>query len=85
MKQGLQVEKSYYQLVTVGGWYRDEDGHPWRRRSVRMIAEGALLPMNVVRGSLVNVRPDEVKRAPAAVYRCGLAFFIPAGKIAEVL
>jgi CRISPR-associated protein Csm4 len=85
VQSGLQAENSYYQFVTVGGWYRDEDGHPWRRRSVRMIAEGALLPVSAVKGGLVNVRPDQVQRGPATVYRSGLAFFVPAGKIAEVL
>lgn len=78
---------SFYQFVTVGGWYKDEAGHPWRRRSVRMAAEGALLPVETARGKLVNVRPEDgaITRGPMAVYRCGLAFLIPAGKLAEVV
>jgi len=82
----LQAGKSLYQLVTVGGWYKDATGHPWRRRSVRMVAEGALLPATA-RGTFINVRPQDpaIKTGPQAVYRYGLAFLVPAGKLAEVV
>jgi len=82
----LQTSSSYYQFVTVGGWYRDANGHPWRRRSLRLIAEGALLPVAQARGRLVDVRPQDgaIPPNPDKVYRSGLAFFIPAGKLAEV-
>lgn len=83
--QGLQAEKSAYQLVTIGGWCQDDDGHAWRRRSVRMLAEGALLP-SVVRGGLIDVRPQAVPQFDhRAVYRNGFAFLIPAGRLAEAL
>jgi CRISPR-associated protein Csm4 len=80
----LQAEKSLYQFVTVGGWYKDANGHPWRRRSARMVAEGALLPASA-NGMLLNVRPQDaaVHPEPPAVYRYGLAFLVPAGKLAE--
>jgi CRISPR type III-A-associated RAMP protein Csm4 len=82
----LQAEKSLYQFVTVGGWYKDVTGHPWRRRSTRMVAEGARLPVTA-QGTLVNVRPQDkaIQADPQAVYRYGLAFLIPAGKLAEVI
>lgn len=82
----LQASGSFYQFVTVGGWYKDESGHPWRRRSVRMIAEGALLPIEKAHGKLVDVHPDDkaVTQGPSNIYRYGFAFFIPAGKLAEV-
>jgi CRISPR type III-A-associated RAMP protein Csm4 len=80
----LQAKKSLYQFVTVGGWYKDANGHPWRRRSARMAAEGALLPASA-NGMLLDVRPQDaaVHSEPPAVYRYGLPFFVPAGKLAE--
>jgi CRISPR type III-A-associated RAMP protein Csm4 len=82
----LQTGAGFYQFVTVGGWYKDHSGHPWRRRSVRMIAEGALLPIENTHGKLVDVHPDDeaITQGPPNVYRYGLAFFISAGKLAEV-
>ena len=80
--QGLLAERSTYQLVTVGGWCQDDDGHAWRRASVRILAEGALLPSSV-RGQLVDVRPQTVPQfARRPVYRNGFAFLIPAGGLA---
>jgi CRISPR-associated protein Csm4 len=82
---GLQAERSAYRLVTVGGWCVDDGGHAWRRRSVRLVAEGALLPASV-RGGLVDVRPlrpEAWHGALRPVYRNGLAFLIPAGKLVE--
>jgi len=84
---GLQAERSAYQMVTVGGWCQDYQGHPWRRRAVRLVAEGALLPVNVVQGKLVDVRPQNVQpwNGPQAIYRYGFAFMIPGGKLVEAL
>lgn len=82
---GLQVEHSAYKLVTVGGWCEDDEGHPWRRRAVRLVAEGALLPAGA-RGRLVDVRPEKPeawKGSMRPVYRSGLAFLTPAGKLVE--
>ena len=39
----LQADCSAYKLVTVGGWCVDDKGHPWRRQSVRLIAEGSVI------------------------------------------
>lgn len=85
--QGLQAPQSTYQLVTVGGWCQDDEGHHWRRRAVRMLAEGAVLPASA-RGGLVDVRPvkpEEWLGPQRPVYRSGLAFLIPAGRLAEAV
>jgi CRISPR type III-A-associated RAMP protein Csm4 len=82
---GLQGPSSAYRLVTVGGWCVDNEGHAWRRRSVRLVAEGALLPA-AARGRLVDVRPlkPEAWRGPLRpVYRNGRAFLVPAGRLVE--
>ena len=83
----LQSDGAAYQLKTVGGWCTDDTGQAWRRRMVRLVAEGALLP-NVARarGKLVDVRPDKVSQFTArAVYRYGLPFFIAAGRLEVVV
>lgn len=82
--RGLQNENSAYALVRVGGWCEDPNGNHWRRRAVRLVAEGALLPGGA-RGALVNVRPENVAWAgpERPVYRYGLAFAIPAGRLWE--
>ncbi len=87
IEHGLKAEDSAYQLVSVGGWCQDDKGHAWRRRTVRLVAEGAILPMAACRGGLVNVRPEKVQPwvGPPNVYRYGIPFFIPAGKLAEVV
>lgn len=82
---GLQASESAYKLVTVGGWCQDDEGHPWRRRSVRLIAEGAILPTQI-KGSLIDVRPVDVPQFKTRpVYRYALPYFIPAGQLVEAL
>lgn len=81
----LQASYSAYRLTVVGGWCQDDQGHAWRRRSVRMVEEGALLPSSA-RGRLVDVRPQNAAhwQGPSRpVIRCGLAFMIKAGKLVE--
>jgi CRISPR-associated protein Csm4 len=81
----LQEERSAYRLVTVGGWCEDDEGHPWRRRAVRLVAEGALLSARA-RGGVVDVKPEKPEAWRGLlrpVYRSGLAFLIPAGQLAE--
>ena len=83
----LQNEHSAYRLTTVGGWCQDESGRAWRRRTVRMVEEGALLPSQV-RGALVDVRPQEVEGWAGSLHpviRSGLAFLVPAGALGEEL
>lgn len=82
--RGLQNEHSAYALTRVGGWCEDANGNGWRRRAVRLVAEGAILPAGA-KGRLVDVRPENVAWAgpERPVYRCGLAFTTPAGKLWE--
>jgi CRISPR type III-A-associated RAMP protein Csm4 len=85
LAQALQAPESAYRMVTVGGWCEDEAGQHWRRRAVRLLAEGALLPAGV-RGQLIDVRPLNLEawRGPQRpVYRSGWPFLVPAGKLAE--
>ena len=80
---GLQSSESAYKFVLVGGWCQDENGHPWRRRNVRLVAEGALLP-GCVKGGLVDVRPLSVPQfMNRPVYRYAIPYLIPAGKLVE--
>ena len=81
----LQQDGAAYRFVSIGGWCTDDSGRPWRRRVVRMVAEGALVPNALsARGQLVDARPLGVPAfAERAVYRFGLPFFIPAGQLAE--
>jgi CRISPR-associated protein Csm4 len=76
----LKRDGTAYRLVTVGGWCTDDDGHPWRRAMVRLIAEGAVIAdVADARGKLVDVRPAKVAQFEhRAVYRFGLPFFVPA-------
>ncbi|MCC7163661.1 MAG: type III-A CRISPR-associated RAMP protein Csm4 [Anaerolineae bacterium] len=77
----LQQDGAAYRLVTIGGWCADDAGHAWRRRMVRMVAEGAIVPnVTAARGKLVEVRPEGIPEFQTrSVYRYGIPFFVPAG------
>lgn len=81
----LQRDGAAYRLVTIGGWCTDDAGHAWRRRSVRMLAEGAIIPdVLSAQGKLVAVQPDNVPEFQTRnVFRYGIPFFVPAGKFVE--
>lgn len=81
----LQAHGAAYRLVNVGGWCTDDAGHAWRRRSVRMLAEGAILPdIAAAHGKLVVAQPEDIPEfRTRAVYRYGFPFFVQAGKFAE--
>lgn len=73
----LRRPESAYKLVTVGGWCQDEAVHPWRRKRVRLVAEGACLGWdNPISGQIVDVTPATqiAKFNGRKVYRYGLAF-----------
>lgn len=77
----LRAAQAAYELEVVAGWCQDDAGHPWRRKRVRMVKEGARLGWpGYVPGAVVDVRPANVpqfKERP--VYRWGLAFPVAAG------
>jgi CRISPR type III-A-associated RAMP protein Csm4 len=78
----LQAENAAYKLVTVRGWCQDDAGHPWRRKQVRLVAEGAYLGWpGQPPGNLVDVTPTGVGvfDGERKVYRFGLAFPVKAG------
>jgi CRISPR-associated protein Csm4 len=79
----LQHSRAAYRLVKVGGWCTDDAGQAWRRRMVRLVAEGALIPdVTQARGKLVEVQPDNVPQfAARKVYRYGIPFFLPAERL----
>ena len=74
----LQIKGASYQLVNVPGWCLDDDLHPWRRRRVRMVAEGSVLGYDGGHaGYLVDVKPKgapQAKFGKRGVYRYGYAF-----------
>ncbi len=77
----LRADQAAYKLVTVRGWCHDDDGHPWRRRQVRLVAEGAYLGWpGSPPGQLVDVTPAEVGNFEQGrrVYRYGWAFPVKA-------
>lgn len=81
----LKDQSSAYALEVVGGWCTDETGQAWRRRSVRMVSEGALLPAGNLVGKAVDVRPEAWYGPIHPVWRVGYAFFIPARKLVEAV
>lgn len=73
----VQQENTAYKLVTVKGWCNDDTGHPWRRKRVRLITEGAYLRWPGHHpGHLVDITPqtDKATFNQRRVYRYGLAF-----------
>lgn len=82
----LADKDAAFSLVTVGGWCRDDAGHPWRRKRIRLLAEGARLPWRGrAPGRVVDVTP-EGPQEPARfnnsrrVWRYGMAFPVAAGR-----
>ncbi len=82
--QTLRQPHSAYRLTNVGGWCVDDSQHGWRRRAVRMVAEGSVIGADAV-GQLVDVTPNKPKNwqdditpwsfsSSRRVYRWGYAF-----------
>ncbi len=81
----LRAAQAAYKLTTVAGWCNDDAGHPWRRKRVRLVNEGAYLGWpGHIPGRLVDLTPEGVGffKDNRRVYRYGLAF--PVGSEAEV-
>lgn len=70
----LQVPRSAYSFVSVGGWCQDDNGKPWRRRTVRLVAAGSCIGLPAT-GCVVDVTPERVMSRP--VYRFGRSFVLP--------
>jgi CRISPR-associated protein Csm4 len=73
----LRAPQAAFRLETVAGWCLDDANKPWRRRRVRLVAEGAYLGWpGSTPGRLVDVTPEGAGdfRGGRRVYRYGLAF-----------
>lgn len=79
VEEGL-VERSKYKLIKRSGWISSPSVGSLRKKSVRMMVEGSILPANgrPFKGSLVDVTPE--KMTAHEVYRNGLAFEVSAKK-----
>ncbi len=70
------LDQGYYELVDRRGYIFSPTRQSFRRRPVRMFAEGSVFPASPERrGRLVDVTPADFDAHP--VYRCGLAFTLP--------
>ena len=69
--------RSRYQLITRRGWISSEGSRTLRKKTVRMISEGSIIPKigSLPRGALVDVTPQEMKAHK--VYANGLALGVP--------
>ncbi len=77
LQRGALGPRARYELVSRGGWIASPDGSSYRRREVRMLAEGSVVEAAAApSGRLVDVTP-EILRAHR-VYRYGFAFLVPA-------
>jgi CRISPR-associated protein Csm4 len=67
------LNRSRYQLITRRGWISSQGSRTLRKKTVRMISEGSIIPKigSLPRGALVDVTPQEMKAH--RVYANGLA------------
>ncbi|PJF20231.1 MAG: hypothetical protein CUN56_17210, partial [Phototrophicales bacterium] len=73
----LVSDNAAYALSVVKGWCQDDTAHPWRRKHVRLVGEGAYLRWNNgFAGQLVNVTPatTQAQFDDRYVLRYGFAF-----------
>lgn len=72
----LGLDQGYYDLVDRRGYIFSPTRQSFRRRPVRLFAEGSVFPCPPERrGLLVDVTPESFDAHP--VFRCGLAFTLP--------
>ncbi|MFN0070601.1 MAG: type III-A CRISPR-associated RAMP protein Csm4, partial [Chloroflexota bacterium] len=77
LERGALAPPASYDLLDRFGWIGSPEGRSFRRRSVRMIAEGAALPEWLADGGqLVDVTPAAF--TAHRVYRAGLVLGLPA-------
>ncbi len=71
------LKRSKYQLITRRGWISSQASRRLRKKTVRMIAEGSVIPRmgSLPKGALVDVTPQEMKAH--RVYANGLALAVP--------
>jgi len=69
------VKGGWYELIKRGGWIYSVESRTLRRKSIRMLLEGSVLPEIGNKGELKDVTPDILKTHK--VYRYGIPFKIP--------
>lgn len=69
------VKSGWYELIKRGGWIYSIESQTLRRKGIRMLSEGSVLPDIGNKGKLKDVTPDVLKAH--RVYRYGLPFKIP--------
>jgi CRISPR-associated protein Csm4 len=79
----LLGEQCSYRLLTRAGWIGTASPTPYRRKTVRLLAEGSVLTGSSQRtwGCLPDVTPEGASDLPHRVYRWGYAF--PAGVLRQ--
>jgi CRISPR-associated protein Csm4 len=72
----LLADGCAYRLVTRTGWIGGVLPTPYRRKTVRLLAEGSVLTgsTSAVWGGLADVTPEGLPDLPYRVYRWGYAF-----------
>jgi len=75
----LLADGCRYRLVTRTGWIGSALPSPYRRKAVRMFAEGSVLGGDPHRlwGTLADVTPEATPEPIHPVYRWGVAFPVP--------
>lgn len=75
----LLADGCRYRLVTRTGWIGSTLPSPYRRKAVRMLAEGSVLGGDPHRlwGTLADVTPEATPEPIHPVYRWGVAFPVP--------
>lgn len=81
--QAGALSKARYRLLTRQGWFFSEADTGQRRRAVRMLAEGSLLP-HPVTGEIIDVAPAGYTEARHPVYRSGLALTVRCWRWSDV-
>lgn len=74
------LDSASYRFRVRRGWIASPEGQGWRRKAVRMLAEGSVVDIDA-RGDLVDATPEGF--TPHRVYRYGLAFPVAVAEDAD--
>ena len=77
---------AYYDVLTRKGWFNSPfHGTQLKKKSVKFLTEGSVLPGNPGSGKLINVTPGEWQKEKGEttnwhpIYRNGIGYFLPFG------
>lgn len=72
------LQKARYELIQRRGWIDSPEGRRWRHRSLRMLAEGSVFPIDMtLTGSIEDAGPLGKDGVSHPVWRYGLALTSP--------